>query len=61
MNSRMNNREDRKPDNSNPDIIRHLIEKYGIVDEGGIVELTDLEAREELSLNMASGEDAEVN
>ncbi len=28
---------------------RKLTEQYGIVDEGDIVELTDLEAREELS------------
>lgn len=57
----MNRSADRKPENSNSDIIRYLIEKYGIVDEGDLVELTDLEAREELSMNMASGEDAEVN
>ena len=61
MNSRMNNRADRKPTNSNPDIIRHLIKKYGIVDEGGIVDLTDLEGREELSMTMAAGDDAEEN
>ena len=54
----MNRSADRKPENSNSDIIRYLIEKYGIVDEGDLVELTDLEAREELSMNMASGEDA---
>lgn len=57
----MNRSADRKPENSNSDIIRYLIEKYGIVDEGDLVELTDLEAREELSMNIASGEDAEVN
>lgn len=57
----MNSREDRKPEHSNPDIIRHLIKKYGIVDEGSIVELTDLEGREELSLNTAAGDDAEDN
>jgi len=39
---------DWKMENNNPDIIRHLIEKYGIVDEGGIVDLTDLESREEI-------------
>lgn len=54
-------RVDRKTGNSNPDIIRHLIKKYGIVDEGSIVELTDLEGREELSLNTAAGDDAEDN
>lgn len=39
---------DRMTEHSNYDIIRHLIEKYGIVDEGGIVDLTDLESREEI-------------
>lgn len=57
----MNSRADRKLENSNPDIIRHLIEKYGIVDEGSIVELTDLERREELSLNLAAEDDTEEN
>lgn len=52
---------DRKMESSNSDIIRHLIEKYGIVDEGGIVELTDLESREELPLDLAAENDAEGN
>lgn len=52
---------DRKTGNSDPDIIRHLIEKYGIVDEGGIVELTDLEGREELLLGLTTEDDAEVS
>ena len=29
-------------------MIRELAEKYGIVDEGNIVEMTDLEGREEI-------------
>lgn len=45
----MDSRTDRKTGNSDPDIIRHLAEKYGIVDEGSIVDLTDLEGREELT------------
>ena len=52
---------DRMMDHSNSDIIRYLIEKYGIVDEGGIVDLTDLESREELSLDPAAENDVEVN
>lgn len=35
--------------NSNTDMARQLAEKYGIVDEGEIVELMDLEGRSELS------------
>lgn len=52
---------DRMMEHSNSDIIRHLIEKYGIVDEGGVVDLTDLESREEMPLNLAAEDDAEVN
>jgi len=52
---------DRKTGNSNPDIIRHLIEKYGIVDEGGIVDLTDLEGREELPLGLVAENSTEVS
>ena len=57
----MNRSADRKPENSNSDIIRYLIEKYGIVDEGGIVDLTDLESREEMPLNLAAEDGTEVN
>ena len=57
----MNSRADRQPENNNPDTIRHLIEKYGIVDEGGIVDLTDLESREEMPLNLAAEDGTEVN
>ena len=52
---------DRMMEHSNSDIIRHLIEKYGIVDEGGIVDLTDLESREKLPLDLAAENAAEVN
>ena len=52
---------DRMMEHSNSDIIRYLIEKYGIVDEGGIVDLTDLESREELPLNLAAEDGTEVN
>ena len=54
-------RVDRKTGNSNPDIIRHLIEKYGIVDECGIVDLTDLEGREELPPCLAAEDGTEVS
>lgn len=49
---------DRMMEHSNSDIIRYLIEKYGIVDEGGIVDLTDLESREEMPLNLDAEDDA---
>ena len=46
--------------NSNTDIARQLAEKYGIVDEGEIVELMDLESREEiLPVGYGSQEGAE--
>lgn len=52
---------DRKTGNSNPDIIRHLIEKYGIVDDCGIVDLTDLEGREELPPGLVAENSTEVS
>jgi len=47
--------------NSNTDIARQLAEKYGIVDEGEIVELMDLEAREELAPDASAKDDAEAS
>lgn len=52
---------DRKTGNSDPDIIRHLIEKYGIIDDCGIVDMTDLEGREELPLGLAAEDGTEVS
>lgn len=43
---------------SNTDIAKQLAEKYGIVDEGDIVELMDLEAREELAPDTSAKDDA---
>ena len=37
-------------------MIRELAEKYGIVDEGNIVEMTDLEGREEIPAEDGDGE-----
>ena len=45
--------------NSNTDIARQLAAKYGIVDEGEIVELMDLEAREELVPDASAKNDEE--
>ena len=44
---------------SNTDIASQLAEKYGIVDEGEIVELMDLEAREELATDVYAENDEE--
>jgi len=47
--TRKRQRTRRRRMNSNTDIARQLAERYGIVDEGEIVELMDLEGRAELS------------
>lgn len=52
---------DRMMEHSNSDIIRHLIEKYGIVDDCGIVDLTDLEGREELPPGLVAENSTEVS
>ena len=37
---------------------RVRLHKYGIVDEGGVADLTDLESREEMPLNLDAEDDA---